>query len=66
MLPLEDNFGDVISKAQRGLKLEDAELAHAAGVPVQELTHAKAGTFSLFVTTPGGTSAPHSGSSFNY
>jgi len=36
-IPLEDNFTDVIGKAQRGLKLTDAALAAAANVPVADL-----------------------------
>ncbi len=36
-IPLEDNFTDVIGKAQRGLKLSDAALATAANVPVADL-----------------------------
>jgi hydroxyacylglutathione hydrolase len=36
-IPLEDNFTDVIGKAQRGLKLGDAALAAAAGIPVADL-----------------------------
>jgi glyoxylase-like metal-dependent hydrolase (beta-lactamase superfamily II) len=36
-IPLEDNFTDVIGKAQRGLKLGDAALATAAGIPVADL-----------------------------
>jgi hydroxyacylglutathione hydrolase len=31
-IPLEDNVGDVIGKAQRGLRLSDSELAERAGV----------------------------------
>jgi hydroxyacylglutathione hydrolase len=36
-IPLEDNFTDVIGKAQRGLRLGDDELARAAGIPVADL-----------------------------
>ena len=36
-IPLEDNFTDVIGKAQRGLKLSDDALAAAANVPVADL-----------------------------
>ncbi len=31
-IPLEDNYTDVVGKAQRGLALNDAELARRAGV----------------------------------
>ena len=37
-LPLEDNFEDVISKAQKGLKLSNEDLAFRAGIPVASLT----------------------------
>ena len=36
-IPLEDNFTDVIGKAQRGLKLSDDALALAAHIPVADL-----------------------------
>ncbi|HVT71916.1 MAG TPA: MBL fold metallo-hydrolase [Lacunisphaera sp.] len=42
-IPLEDNFTDVIGKAQRGLRLSDAELATKAGVAVEEVAALKAG-----------------------
>jgi glyoxylase-like metal-dependent hydrolase (beta-lactamase superfamily II) len=42
---MEDNFTDVIGKAQRGLKLTDEELAQKAGVSVSELTSVKEGNF---------------------
>lgn len=45
MIPLEDNFGDVIGKAQRGLKLSDDQLASKAGVTVAELARVKGGEF---------------------
>ncbi|HYR59445.1 MAG TPA: MBL fold metallo-hydrolase [Chthoniobacteraceae bacterium] len=32
MIPLEDNFNDIIGKAMRGLKLTDAQIANSAGV----------------------------------
>jgi len=43
-IPLEDTFTDIIGKAQRGSKLADAELSERAGIGVDELTAAKAGT----------------------
>jgi glyoxylase-like metal-dependent hydrolase (beta-lactamase superfamily II) len=42
-IPLEDNFGDIVGKAQRGLRLSDRELARRAGVSPVELRAAKTG-----------------------
>ncbi len=42
-IPLEDNFNDVINKAQRGLHIADAELAALAEVTPAELAAVKAG-----------------------
>src|SRR4051794_35648021 len=42
-IPLEDNFTDIIGKAQRGLKLTDAQVSERAGVPVTEFQAVKAG-----------------------
>lgn len=42
-IPLEDNFNDVINKAQRGLKITDAELAQRADISLQDLAAVKAG-----------------------
>ncbi len=42
-IPLEDNFTDVINKAQRGLKLSDTNLAERAAVSPQDLAEIKAG-----------------------
>jgi len=42
-IPLEDNFDDVINKAQRGLKITDQELATRAGVTLEELAAVKGG-----------------------
>jgi len=36
-IPLEDNFTDVIGKAQRGWKITDAELCTRAGVSRADL-----------------------------
>ncbi|HUL55306.1 MAG TPA: MBL fold metallo-hydrolase, partial [Opitutaceae bacterium] len=44
-IPLEDNFDDVINKAQRGLHLGDAELAARAGISRGALQAVKGGTF---------------------
>ncbi len=45
MIPLEDNFNDVIGKAQRGLKLTDDQLAQKAGIAAADLGRAKDGQF---------------------
>ncbi|MCI0539803.1 MAG: MBL fold metallo-hydrolase [Verrucomicrobiales bacterium] len=45
MIPLEDNFNDVIGKAQRGLKLTDEQLAAQAGISTNDLSRAKSGQF---------------------
>jgi glyoxylase-like metal-dependent hydrolase (beta-lactamase superfamily II) len=42
-IPLEDNFTDVIGKAQRGWKISDAELCVRAGVSAADLAAVKAG-----------------------
>jgi len=42
-IPLEDNFTDVIGKAQRGLHLTDATLAEKAGISPAELAAIKDG-----------------------
>jgi glyoxylase-like metal-dependent hydrolase (beta-lactamase superfamily II) len=42
-IPLEDNFGDILGKAQRGLKLSDDQLAKRAGVSLSELGRAQSG-----------------------
>jgi glyoxylase-like metal-dependent hydrolase (beta-lactamase superfamily II) len=42
-IPLEDNFNDVINKAQRGLKISDADLAQRAEVSSADLAAVKAG-----------------------
>jgi glyoxylase-like metal-dependent hydrolase (beta-lactamase superfamily II) len=44
-IPLEDNFDDVIKKAQRGLRLADAELARRAGISPAALRALKGGAF---------------------
>lgn len=43
-IPLEDNFNDVINKAQRGLKISDEDLAKRAEVTAADLAAVKAGT----------------------
>lgn len=42
-IPLEDNFTDIIGKAQRGLKLSDGALAVAANISVADLQAVKQG-----------------------
>jgi len=42
-IPLEDNFTDVIGKAQRGYKLSDAALAEKAAITPEDLAAVKAG-----------------------
>ena len=42
-IPLEDNFNDVINKAQRGLKISDADLAQRAEVAPADLAAVKGG-----------------------
>jgi hydroxyacylglutathione hydrolase len=42
-IPLEDNFNDVINKAQRGLQISDADLASRAEVSAEDLAAVKAG-----------------------
>lgn len=42
-LPLEDNFTDVIAKAQRGLKISDEQLAERAEVSIKDLAAVKSG-----------------------
>lgn len=44
-IPLEDNFNDVLGKAQRGLQFSDEQLAKKAGVSVADLTRVKEGQF---------------------
>lgn len=42
-IPLEDDFNDVINKAQSGLKIADADLAARAEVSLEDLAAVKAG-----------------------
>lgn len=42
-IPLEDNFTDIIGKAQRGLKLTDAQLSQQSAVSPAQLQAVKAG-----------------------
>jgi glyoxylase-like metal-dependent hydrolase (beta-lactamase superfamily II) len=47
VIPLEDNYTDVVGKAQRGLRLSDSDLAQQAGISSSELGHFKGGGFDL-------------------
>ena len=49
MIPLEDNFSDIISKAQRGLRLSDIELAEKARVSSQKIRELREGAFDEMV-----------------
>src|SRR5207248_1017789 len=55
MIPLEDNFTDVISKAQQGLEISDAELAKKARVDASAIRKLRGGNFdelALFRVAP--------------
>jgi glyoxylase-like metal-dependent hydrolase (beta-lactamase superfamily II) len=45
MISLEDNVGDIIGKAQRGLGISDSELAKKAGVSLQTIRKLPEGDF---------------------
>jgi hydroxyacylglutathione hydrolase len=45
MIPLEDNAGDIVGKAQRGLGISDSELAQKAGVSPQTIRKLRDGDF---------------------
>ena len=45
MISLEDNAGDIIGKAQRGLGISDSELAEKAGVNAQTIRKLRDGDF---------------------
>src|SRR3981081_3143057 len=45
MISLEDNVGDIIGKAQRGLGISDSELAKKAGVSLQTIRNLLEGDF---------------------
>jgi hydroxyacylglutathione hydrolase len=46
-IPLEDNFNDIIGKAQRGFRLSDDELAERAEVALNELGRIESGKAEL-------------------
>src|SRR5205823_15101704 len=43
MIELEDNVGDIVGKAQRGLGISDSELANKAGVNADAVRRARDG-----------------------
>src|SRR5438067_10655340 len=45
MIPLEDNFSDVISKAQRGLEISDSDLAEKARLDANAIRKLRGGHF---------------------
>jgi hypothetical protein len=45
-IPLEDNYDDVVNKAQRGLGISDEDLARRAGVSAADLAALKSGAFN--------------------
>ena len=45
MIPLEDNAGDIVGKAQRGLGISDSELASKAGVSAEKVRKLRDGDF---------------------
>ncbi|MEO6785568.1 MAG: MBL fold metallo-hydrolase [Chthoniobacteraceae bacterium] len=48
-IPLEDSYTDIIGKAIRGLKLDEALVAHRAGVTLEELQALRGGEFNAKV-----------------
>jgi len=42
-IPLEDNFTDIVGKAQRGLKLSDDQLAAKADISIEDVARVKGG-----------------------
>jgi hypothetical protein len=44
-IPLEDNFTDIIGKAQRGLNLSDEELAEKSGADLEAIELLRDGQF---------------------
>jgi hydroxyacylglutathione hydrolase len=44
-IPLEDNFADVIGKAQRGLRISDSQLAEKAGISADRIRKLREGMF---------------------
>ena len=48
-IPIEDNFADVIGKAQRGWKITDEDLAKRAEITLADLAAIKAGEVNVAV-----------------
>ncbi len=44
-IPLEDNFTDILGKAQRGLELSDSQLAEKSGASVEAIRRLREGNF---------------------
>lgn len=44
-IPLEDNFSDIVGKAQRGLQISDGELAEKSGASMSEIRQLREGSF---------------------
>ena len=44
-IPLEDNFTDIIGKAQRGLGISDSQLAEKSGASVDAIRKVRDGKF---------------------
>lgn len=44
-IPLEDNAGDVLGKAQRGLSISDSQLAEGAGLEAERIRQLRDGNF---------------------
>ncbi len=44
-IPLEDNFTDILGKAQRGLRVSDSELASKAALDIETVQRLRAGDF---------------------
>lgn len=49
LIPLEDNFSDIINKAQNGRKITDERLASVAGVSLEDLALVKGGKVNVAV-----------------
>src|SRR5438034_679218 len=47
MIPLEDNVGDIIGKAQRGLGISDSELAEKARLSLEKIRALREGRFDV-------------------
>ena len=45
MNPLEDNAGDIIGKAQRGLRISDSQLAGKSSIGIEQIRKIRDGTF---------------------